>query len=143
MPRKPELAAVRAELLNRLAAGEQMSWKKLVRIDKQAAAKRRWAHDTLSRLHARGAIRVLKWVRGNSGPAMPVFVLADGKPDKPRPAPLSSGEKSKRWRINHPHAVSAAKARYQYVRKSRRPIIGSVLSNFVRSVLHPVERIPH
>lgn len=142
MPRKPELAAVRAELLNRLAAGEQMSWKKLARIGKQAGVKRGWAHDALSRLHARGKIRVLKWVRSKQGPAMAVFVLADGKPDKPRPAPLSNGEKCKRWRIKHPHAVSAAKARYQYVRKSRRPIIRSVLSNFVRSILQPVERIP-
>lgn len=69
MPRKPELAAVRAELLNRLAAGEQMSWKKLARIGKQAGAKRGWAHDTLSRLHARGKIRVLNKCERNPLPS--------------------------------------------------------------------------
>lgn len=141
MPSKPELTAARLRAIKMIEAGEQMTWQKLARLARPEKPSRSWLHDTLSRLHRRGHIRVLRWIRKRQGQAMPVFVRADGKPDAPRPERLTNSQKSKRWRLKHPDRVDAAKARYAYLRKSRRPIIRSVLQNFIQSVLRPIERV--
>lgn len=139
MPKRPELSACRAETIARMQAGEQMTWKKLIRLAKHANPSRTWPHDTLNRLHNQGYIRILKYIRGKAGPAMPVYIWADGKPDAVRPAPLTNGQKCKRWKARHPDRVRLSELRYTARRNMRKPIIKNVVANFVQSVLHPAK----
>lgn len=45
----------------------------------------------LTHLHVVGDIRICDWIRGN-GPALPVYCMADGKKDKPRPEPSTASK---------------------------------------------------
>ena len=141
MPKRPELTACRKDAIARLKAGEQMTWKKLIHLAKHASPSRTWPHDTLNRLHNQGCIRILRYVRSKAGPAMPVYIWADGKPDAVRPAPLTNGQKCKRWKARHPDKVRISTLRYVARRNMKKPLIKSVVSNFVQSVLHPAKRI--
>jgi hypothetical protein len=94
-----KLEALRDQIRQRMEAGEEFHWRKVWSLTDDGS--RSWAHDTLKKWHAAGLVRVVRYERGMSGPAMPVFAWGAGK-DAARPKKFTEAQKSKRWRRSNP-----------------------------------------
>lgn len=101
MPRKPELAAVCAEIERRMREGELMTWRKCAMLAREYSPSRSWSNDLLKRWHKNDRIHIARWVRGKAGPPNPVYAWGRSK-DADRPSPLSNSEKCARRRTKNP-----------------------------------------
>lgn len=81
------------------------------------------AQRLLAKLHKLEVVRIAKWAREHGGP-IGSYVLHDGKPDAPRPQPLSQTEKNKRHRTPEQRLRYAADARNR--RQIKKVLAGTI-----------------
>ena len=126
------LEAIREKLRAEMESGAELCWRDV--LDRADDASKAWAHDTLRNWHRAGEIHVVRWARGRQGPAMPVYRWGAGE-DAPKLPPLSSSEKSSRWRAAHPDQVARARKRTVFKRRKSPfldPIHAAMLGYFRR-----------
>lgn len=83
----------------RVVAAITNATRSLKSIAEAACTCERNAAKIVKHLHETEQIHVARWERGHSGPFKPIYRWGKGT-DAVRPAPLSSAEKCKRYRIS-------------------------------------------
>lgn len=86
-------------------------------------AQRNSVSAALRRMHAQGLVRIARWERTRGGP-LQFYTTADGKPDAPRPAPMTMTEK-RRSSMKNPETRDKANARKRAARaRAKVPRLG-------------------
>lgn len=122
--KRHKLDAVREQIRDRMQAGELMDWHAIWRATDDGS--RAWAHDTLRHWHKAGHIHVAQWIRGESGPAKPLYRWGSGK-DATRPARLSHSQRCATWRKTHPEKVAVARKRASFSAR-KGPMLDPIVS---------------
>lgn len=121
---RPRLDQARQAIRARLQAGEELHWRDVWATVEDSS--RTWAHDTLRKWHKAGEIHVVRWKRGMSGPAMPVYRWGPGK-DAKRPEAMPNSKKCARYRRANPEKVAASQRR-SHLRRRKGPILDPIIA---------------
>lgn len=95
MKRNPGLKPRDAEVLRMIKEYGRLTYKD---IQEELGLSRTYAHQICQRLNALKEIRICAYTRGIRGQSLPLYSVANGRPDVPHPAPLTYADRCRRFR---------------------------------------------